>query len=218
MEDLIESGGEYVQPTTGVQMQIHSTQAADGVGNTGCQQIKLVYLDSNWEEKSEIITTNGTGIVTTVATDIFRVQYFFGIAFGTSNKAVGLITLELVTAGTPNYSFISAGFSHSRQAIYTVPIGKKLKITGYNAGAGSGVDLSFTEIFLKSTTTQEDDYLSNVFGIKGCLISNGKTVNIKYENPLEFPEKTDIKLSAISNLATSSAVVCGSFEGYLEDI
>lgn len=126
----------YVFPTVAQQMQIVSTNANDTVAGTGLRRVRVYYLDTNYVEREEFINLNGTTPVLTVATNILRVNKVHAVAVGSNGLAVGTVSLQAV-GGAVTYSAIPAGRNFARQAIYTVPAGKKLQILQWQTSSGS---------------------------------------------------------------------------------
>lgn len=101
-------------PASAMQLEIVSSSAEDdpdkggGVIGTGVHQVRLAYQDGSLVSKEEIITLNGTSVVTTVATDIYRISGLTAIVMGTSSAAVGSIVLRHLS-NSPEYARIWAG-------------------------------------------------------------------------------------------------------------
>lgn len=126
----------YVFPTAPVQMQLSSTSASDAAGGTGGRTVKIYYLDSGLVPREEIVTLNGITPVLTVATDIYRVNKMHLYSVGSAQVAAGTVSLRAV-GGATTYALISAGRNFSRQAVYTVPAGKFLRIEHWQVSSGS---------------------------------------------------------------------------------
>lgn len=92
----ILANATVVNPS-GEQVRIVSTSTSDSSSGTGIRKIKIVYFDNSWTLKSEVITTNGTTSVDTVATDIFRIESFEAIQTGSNVfGAIGTITAKSI--------------------------------------------------------------------------------------------------------------------------
>jgi len=120
--DLWDSGSAYVfPPAGGIQMQVVSSSANDTFNGTGSRTVDLHYLDHNYNTQHIIITMSGTTPVTTVPTDILRVQYFHTSSSGSSGLSAGNIVLQSVGGGV-TYAQINAGYNTSRQGTFTMPV------------------------------------------------------------------------------------------------
>ena len=75
--DVWSAGGKYVFPTVAQQMEVVSSSADDVSTSTGAWTVKIWYLDSSYNEKTETVTLNGTTAVPTKATDIYRINAYW---------------------------------------------------------------------------------------------------------------------------------------------
>ncbi len=187
----------------------------DKSDKSGALAVKITYLDGDYVEKNEIVLLNGATVVATVNTDIFRVNAFRVVAVGSDGVAKGNIALRNL-ADTPVYSYITAGFTRARNAIYTVPAGKTLFVTNIDFGYGTTgkSTLEYARVTTRAnidpTTKFKTDGL--FFPFTDVLCHNA-TVPIKLDMPTKLPEKTDIKISYIG----SDVGVCTSvMRGWLE--
>ena len=122
----------YVFPTSGTQMTISSESANDVAAGTGARTVLISYLDEDYIEQTEIITMNGQTAVSTVATDILRVNSLIVLTAGSAGNNQGQIYLGTgtVTAGVPatKYSIMPVNINVSRTGVYTVPAGKRYSL------------------------------------------------------------------------------------------
>jgi hypothetical protein len=219
-EDLWDNGGTYVFPAnTGIRMRIVSSSisdAGDPVG-TGALTVDIHYLDAAGESQEEQLTLNGTTEVLTVATNIRRIIDFHVKTVGTNRTAVGNISLTN-TAGNVTYAVIPAGNNRARQAVYTVPLGKKLFVNALWGGSGAVSGAHYCEIMLRATCDViESELLPGVFNHKtGLVVLNGAS-SVYFPIPITFPALADVKLTALSDASNASVVVSGGFSGWLEN-
>ncbi len=211
---LWELSTEYIFPIVQQQMQVVSTSASDNATGSGARAVLIYYLDSAGTEHSEIVTMTGTVPVNTVATDIYRINYFYIYTFGGSTGAAGTITVKDIT-GTTTYALISAGYTRGRNIVYTVPKGKVLYITSIACSAGyktSGKTVRFT---LQATY----DPVLNVLLSPTYFIPDAEIVLMdnayqkELEIPIRFPALADIKVSVIGE--TLAQCTC-ALRGWLE--
>lgn len=206
--------GTYVFPTTPQQMQVVSTSANDAAAGTGMQTVFLHYLDTNYNTQSEIITLNGLTPVTTVATNILRVNAFHAQTVGTGGAAAGNISLTN-TAATVTYAYIPATNNTARQAVFTIPAGKNGYLTHWQASSGTTTGTHFTRVSIRATqhlgTLVPGVFLAQ--DEQGTLNSGG---NASYTVPIRFPPMCDIKMSAISDAGAANAQVMGAMFGWIE--
>lgn len=209
--------GQYVfPPAGGIQMQVQSSSANDD-GNpvgTGARTVHIHYLDDSYNSQVESITMNGTGAVTTVATNILRVNDFHVTTVGSLGQSAGNITLTNVGA-TVVYARIDAGYNRSRNGIFTVPAGKQGYITHWAAYSGSATGNHYTRITLRATS-HENLLWPGVFIATDTIGTEDGGDNVNIDIPIHIPATTDVKCSAISDAATANAFVNVHFSGWYE--
>lgn len=217
--DVTNIGGatsaSYVfPPAGGIQMRVVSTSVNDAAAGTGIRTVKIHYLDANYAVQVETVTLNGTTPVNTVATTILRVQEVHAVTVGSGAQAAGDISLQN-TAGTVTYALIGTGFNRSRNAIYTIPAGKTGYLTHFDASSGTATGTHYTQFTIR-LSTHDGILLPGVFLAHDGIgtLNNGQT--IYYDIPITCPEKTDIKVSVISDSGSASAVCMSHFSGWYE--
>ena len=116
----------YTFPTVGSQMTISSASANDTDGGTGQTLVLLIFLDSNYVEHQELIVMNGQTPVNTVSTDVYRINYCWGVSAGSNqiNEGIIYVGTGTVTAGKPAnvYSHMRAEFGYASNGVYSVPV------------------------------------------------------------------------------------------------
>lgn len=221
-EDEWAVGGTYVFPTAGMQMEIYSSSVQDsgsgGVNSagTGIRSVTIVYLDDSWVELTETKILDGTTPVTTVATNIYRIQKMFTATTGTGKKAAGTIDIRHLS-DTPIYGRIPLGENHLHQAICTVPLGKTLYITSWQPGIGHQTGNRYARFELDGTADESDIYIDGVFFNKDVIDIQDMAIFIPLPMVQKFPAKTDVKVTVISDNASANALTAVSFEGWIED-
>jgi len=181
-----------------------STSVADIMtSGTGAWQVMVVYLDTNYAEKSELVNLNGTTDVVMTATDVFRVNALFVVSTGTGLVAAGIITVKN-NGKTLTLASILVGENTSKQIIYTVPAGKTLELF-------DGIVSNSATTALKRTTFKIMSNYCNVcdairINATGPILFTDFQVEVDQssapiyfgraedykENSLRYPEKTDI--------------------------
>ena len=209
-EDVWTLGGIYAWPPAGgLQMSVVSASANDAGGGSGVQTVRVLYLDPNYAEQSEIVTLNGVGVKTTVATNIFRVQGFRAVTCGANGVAAGAIRLY---NGAVNYSQIALGFTRARNITYTVPAGKALYIT---SATFSNSSLKGVRFITKATYDHDADTLTDFFLPYTEVSMNSGAFYRPFELPTMFPAQVRIKVGVIADAAGGVASV--GLRGWLED-
>ena len=214
-EDICEWGGVYVVPPAGgIQMVVQSTSADDD-GNPvgiGVRTVEINYLDNNFVEQTEIVTTNGVAGVNTVATNIERVNYFHTKTAGSSAEAVGDITLKNA-AGTITYAQISATGNFSRHGFFTIPAEKQGYVSGAYLGCGNTVAGRFARANLRSTSDHDGVLTAGIFQYKRPFLTMDASNFLRLDMPIAVPAMCDIKISAIDEAGT---IVSSFVEGWYE--
>ncbi len=211
-EDIWPNGGTFVNIAAQAGLEILSSSANDiDTTGTGIRTVTLYYLDNTFAEKTEVIAMNGTGVVATVATDIYRVQSLRAKTVGSTGAAVGTITLRNL-ADTPIYATIEPLNTRSRNIFYTVPKDKVLYITSMTVGcisttANNGVLLTLRATYDHLAMTNPGFFMPHAEFAIGSMISFQRM----FEVPLFFPAGVDIsaRASAIANNAQVSCALRG---------
>lgn len=141
----------YVPASTGVQMSLVSTSAADAAAGTGARTLVIEYLNGTLDSSVELITLNGLTPVLTQATDIRWVQNMYVATAGSGLAVAGQIDL---THGGVVYSRLATGARANHSSFRRVPRGKMLYITSMFAGSASGT--AATSTLVELVTTQVD--------------------------------------------------------------
>lgn len=220
-EDCINFGGTYSFPSTGgTQMEVVGAEPTDASGSTGVQQVEIHYLDTHYEEQREQVWMSGATVMTTVATDIIRINAFHAIKVGSTGFAGGTIVLRGVGGGT-TYAQIDKGLNVALQAIYTIPANKKLCITDWTVGAGSAAGSRYCEFLLRATAHDDFgdiEYNANLFNVFDIVAAQDASYQRNFNLHLCLPPKTDIKVSVKSDAATANAETSCGINGYLKPI
>jgi hypothetical protein len=220
VEDVWTTGGSYVFPATPQQMELVSSSVEDdpdkgsSVAGSGIHTVTLYYLDSNYEEKTEDIVLDGTTEVTTVATNILRVNKLKAKVVGSSGFAIGTIAIRNLS-NSPIYSTIDPTNTRSRNSIWTVPLGRTLYVTSMAGGCGVA-SASTATITLHASYDHDAEALRTFFLPHAEVIVGSGTGGIyrPFEIPLRFPEKTNLKCRATTT--ANNSIVSVGVRGWIE--
>ena len=178
---------------------------------SGVSAVFIKYLDDTFLGHDEIVILNGTTVVPTVNTDYYRVNSLRVICAGSGGVPVGNISLRNL-ADTPIYAYITAGYTISRQAIFTVPLGKTLYMNSFNAAWCSPNDskVQSARVILRANVEPRNAFnMGNIFfPYTEVMVTNE---NIQIANPVPFKvlAKTDVIVSIIStNAAGEGPATC----------
>jgi len=174
--------------TSAQKLYIISTSASD----TG-QTLRIVGLNSSFQQITEDVTTNGLTAVATT-NNFLRINHAYIIA-GASN--VGKITQRLTSGTGTIVGSMAIGFSRNKGGFYTVPLGYTAYImyggaTQFRSGSGNigGVVKMFTRTPATPTGPFILQYIAEVV--------NGQFRN-DFTIPLAVPEKTDIDVRIVAD-------------------
>ena len=126
-EDVWTGGGIYSYPSAEVMLEVVSASANDTAAGTGARTVSVSGLDKQYSEIAQTVTLNGTTPVA-LPVPMLRINAMVVMSTGSACVNAGDLTLRDAGAGTMR-SHIAAGYSISRNAIYTVPAGHTLQIT-----------------------------------------------------------------------------------------
>lgn len=217
--DIWEGGTTYIFPTSAMQMEVVSSSTNDTPTGTGAKTVRIFYLDNNYIERTEDVVLNGVTAVSTVATNILRVNTLKIVDFGsasTTYKAIGNIDIRHIS-DTPIYSRIATGYTRSRNSIFTVPVGKTLYVTSMGIGISKGGSTGIAGVFtLRGTYDSDLGALTPGLHFKpqGEINHLDGAFYRMFEMPVKYIEKTDIKVSVIC--AQASTVCTCALRGWIE--
>jgi hypothetical protein len=162
------------------------------VGDVG--QVVLVQgLDASYNQISETIVLNGQSAVSS-AKSYLRINDMLvvsGAPTGTISFGTGT-----VTAGVPAnvYSFISAGDNKTMMAVYTVPAGYTLLVTGGSLGTSGLATAAYMTVDFRAVIGGIDYSTAKIFAANTFQF-------FPYAPPSPIPEKTDVYDTVLNSVA-----------------
>ena len=214
-EDLWAVGGTYIFPAENQQMEVVSSSTDDSGNGTGARTVQIWYLDSSFNEYTETLTLNGTTPVPTVATNIYRINFFRVATAGTGGKAAGNIDIRNLS-DTPIYSRIPATLTRARNAIYTVPKGKTLYITQMTYSIGSSVGNIFGTFSLRATYCEISGTHCDLFYPFSEIGVQDGPFTIVFSIPMKFVSGCDLRVLCKGDSAAANGIATSQFRGWLE--
>lgn len=191
----------YTFPSSASTMTLSSSAAGD-VG----QVVLIQGLDVNYNMISETLVMNGTSGVTSTKS-FLRINDMIvltdsptgSIYFGTGT----------ITAGVPAnvYGFISATDNKSQVAVYTVPAGHTLHITGGSVSTSGLGTTNFMTIDFRSIVNGVDYSTARIFASNTFQF-------FPYSPPVAVTEKIDIYDTVLNSVAGPDKIMA-SFTGIL---
>lgn len=206
---------QYVFPVVPQQMAIASSSGSDSASGTGIQQVLIHYLDANYNTQTEIVTTSGVTPVLTGALNILRINGIHAYRVGSSGAAAGNISLSNI-GQTVTYGFIGALETGSQQAIYTVPAGMTGYINHWQSSSGSS-GAHFCEVELQATC-HDGVFLQGIFIMQDAMGSQNNGQSVTFPTPIPIPERSDVRLRAISDAVNANVRAIGAIMGWFEPI
>ena len=187
-EDIWSYGGNYNYLASADNITVLSNHASDDASGDGAKTVTLQGLDANYNEIEETVNLIGNSDVETQKTFI-RVNRAFVASAGDEKKNLGSIDF---TGGSSIVATIPALHSQTQMAIYTIPNNHK----GYLTNISGSILKSTAD---KGAFTELHAIINGVDRIiqQLELFSSGTTtLNKQFTVPLEFPEKTDLRIRA----------------------
>jgi len=189
-EDIWEEGGNYPFQTTDRTLEVASNNADDSASGTGLRAVRVVGLNSAYDEITEDVVLSGTTPVTLV-NQYFRINTLFGLNVGSHKVNIGKIVLR-VAGGGAIQAIIGAGGGASQKAIYTVPANKTAFITHCEFQIIRPGNGDFAGLKLHFNVVGQADIGRAVFS----LLDGNPNYQRIFAHPLLVPEKSDIRISA----------------------
>lgn len=183
----------------------------------GALAVLISYLDDEFTQKYEIVIMNGTGVVPTVNTNLYRINGMrvigTGTAAGFTNKPTGAIQLRNL-ADTPVYTNITAGFTRARNAAYTVPAGKTLYVTTWTSGFGivGNTKGEYCRLFTRANLEPDTALRTGTMFYTYTELITVNSIFIEFPIPTKLPAQTDIR---VSGLASAAGVATSALRGFL---
>lgn len=206
-EDVWSNGGIWVPPTTA---RIHSITAgaADvAVTGTGARTLEIQGLDATFASVTETVNLNGATGVNTANSYVIIHRMIVKTA-GSGGKNAGIILATAATDGTVTAS-IDAGFNQTLMAIYQVPLGKSLYMSGYYASVNA-TTAAKVDVYLWAKPFGETWQIKHVQGMDS---SGNGILQHTFCPPLKFSEKTIVRISA--TVSANNTDVSAGFDGIL---
>lgn len=183
----------------------------------GAHAVQICYLDGDFVNGCEIVVLNGTTVVPTIKTDLYRINAFRVVAAGANRKPTGALSLRNL-ADTPVYSYITAGFTRARSSAYTVPAEKTLYVTEFTISYGYSTNQThYARLYTRAT--QFSNTIGSSFRTPGLfypfteVVCANSSQLVTLDIPTRILSGVDIKVSGIATFAGTASV---ALRGWLE--
>lgn len=192
----------YTEQSSQAQRSIESTSNQDKPGGTGASKVRVVYLNSAYELKSEDVTLDGTKDVNTVATDIRFIEKFHVVEGAAAAGAIKLLTE--IDGGGSEFCGIGAYTYDAFLCHHYVPAGK----SGYVYGWGASVDdeAKFKLMGRSTYGTEIVDEHWDLINLMGIATPPSLLTFEKRLIAVPFQEKAYIRVTVVPNQATSTTI------------
>ncbi|MDH4127255.1 MAG: hypothetical protein OEV44_00765 [Spirochaetota bacterium] len=200
----------YVDLPTAQQLKVSSTSLLDTSTGTGVRTLYIYGLNSTYEEVTEILTLNGTGIVTTT-NSYLRVSRAAVYTSGSLYTNAGVISIKN-NAGTVTQALINIGDGQTLMSRWTVPRCKTAYIVKASASTDSNKGSRLSLFTRKLNNGTQYPWLIKY---RGFLFSGA--IQIPVDIPYVIPEKTDIEMRVLTPTSAGTTSVGGTFELWYEE-
>lgn len=130
----LADGSAGISAAAGEALEVLSGSANDTAAGTGARTVTFLYLDVNGALQTETISLNGTGVVASVATNVWRILDFWVATVGSGGTNAGAITLREAT-GDSNRCQIAIARMRVNAGYFAVPAGYEFWLHGVDVGA-----------------------------------------------------------------------------------
>lgn len=182
---------------TGVEsLEVVSTSASDADGGTGCQKVRIVYIDTfgNLVESADITLAGATPVPLA-----FKARFIYWMeasVVGTNEVSVGNILLRIAGGGA-THEQITAGGNRSLTCRFMVPAG----YTGYLSGWGNWAITATQDVRLRATVRSLDRSLGSPYIFQSAVYLAGGGSSEEGLPWMSCPPLSKIKVSTFPGAA-----------------
>ncbi len=195
-----ENATDYTYPSAATTLDVQTAA-------TDTATIKIIGLDVNYNEISEIVVLNGI-IATdqTTSSEFLRVNDLITVA----GNATGDVTL-VESGGSNIVAKMNGGTGRNQAAIYTVPAGCEFHLTRLNGfTADTGASPNERTAFFRNYVVLPSGVILRV-----AELAFHNSFDIYRTNPFKYSEKTDIQFQMKQAQANANVEVSIFAEGIL---
>lgn len=200
--EVLLAARTYTEQSSNAQRSVVSTSNQDKPTGSGAAAVRITYLNSDYELKTEDVTLDGTQDVDTVATDIRFIEKFQVIQ---GSAAAGAIKLMTGTGGGGSeFCGIGVGTYDAFLCHHYVPAGK----SGYVFSWGATVDdeVKFKLIGRATYGSNKVDEHWDLINLMGITTPPGLLVFRKKMDAMLFTEKSYIRITVVPNQTSSTTI------------
>lgn len=212
IETIWPQGGLYSYLSAATVLTVSSSSTDDTSVGTGARTVELFGLDGDYNEISEVVTLNGQTAVNTTQSYL-RINRMIVRSAGSGGANAGIIYAGTgtVTTGVPAniYATINGdGSNQTLMALWTIPAGYTGYLMQYDVSNGT---TSNTPAVCKLLLVARP--YGEVFQTKDIKsLTTGMHIENTLIIPVEFAEKTDIEVRAVSSSNSVTFDISAAFE------
>ena len=212
IETIWPQGGLYSYLSAATVLTVSSSSTNDTSAGTGARTVELFGLDGDYNEISEVVTLNGQTAVNTTLSYL-RINRMIVRSAGSGGANAGIIYAGTgtVTTGVPAniYATINGdGTNQTLMALWTIPAGYTGYLMQYDVSNGT---TSNTPAVCKLLLVARP--YGEVFQTKDIKsLTTGMHIENTLIIPVEFAEKTDIEVRAVSSSNSVTFDISAAFE------
>lgn len=192
----------YTEQASEAQRSVLSTSNQDKPGGSGAAKVRITYLNSAYELKTEDVTLDGTKDVNTVATDVRFIEKFQVIQGGPAAGAIKIMT-EIDGDGS-EFCGIGAYTYDAFLCHHYVPAGK----SGYVYGWGASVD-DEAKFKLMGRMTYDGNVVDehwDLINLMGIATPPGLLTFEKRLVAVPFQEKAYIRITVVPSQTSTTTI------------
>jgi len=202
--EVLLSARAYVEQSSEAQRSIESTSNQDKPSGSGAGAVRITYLNSAYELKTEDVTLDGSKDVNTVATDIRFIEKFQVIQGSAAAGAIKILTEN--DGGGTEFCGIGVGTYDAFLCHHYVPAGKSGWVWAWSLTVSDEVKAKLMGRSTYGSNTVDEHWdLVNLLGIStppGLIQFEKKLIGVP------FSEKAYIRTTIVPN-QTSSTITRG---------
>ena len=204
--EVLVTPRRYTEPGSEAQRSVVSTNTNDSnPSGTGAKQVRIVFLNSSYIEKTEDIFLNGTTPVNTVAADIRFIQDFKVIK---GANPVGAIRLMSSTGGGgTEICGIPAASNEAFLSHYYVPSGSYAFVRSWGATVDDDASVKLTgQQWVSGNLTDQIIDLQKIAGPNGAITVPGMAEFSREVRGVRLDPKTYLRITCVPSQSTNTTV------------
>jgi hypothetical protein len=199
--EVLLAARAYAEQSSQAQRSVVSTSSQDAPAGSGAKQVRITYLTSAYELKTEDVTLNGTAAVNTVGTDIRFIEKYQVIQGAAAAGAIKL--MSSTGGGGSEVCGIGVGTADAFLCHHYVPAGKQAWVYGWGITSDDEVKVKLMGRATYSGNVVDEHWdLVNLMGVTppSFLEFNKRCLAIPAGG------RSYVRLTVVPNQATSTTI------------